>query len=239
MNRLGHLIWIAVATAVGLAASFVFGDWLSLPVDLYYLIYFSMVGALFLVYVRRTRLDVLAWIKRRARIGVLLGIVFGLSMVQFVWSQPATERLSGDLLAWAIFWRGIVYGAVDGLLLFTLPWLITWRAFGGEQRGLPGKLGAALAAWCFILLATTGYHLGYRDFRSEKILQPNIGSAISALPTLISANPLASVLTHVMVHVAAVVHAPQGALFLPPHREKTEISDQHESHWRDEQAARR
>ena len=45
MNDARHLIWIALGALVGFGASFIFGDLLTLPLDLYYLIYFAIVIA--------------------------------------------------------------------------------------------------------------------------------------------------------------------------------------------------
>jgi hypothetical protein len=50
-------------------------------------------------------------------------------------------------------------------------------------------------------------------------MEPNIGSTIGAVPTLLSANPVASPLSHVFLHVTAVLHSPETDLFLPPHRD--------------------
>lgn len=93
---------------------------------------------------------------------------------------------------------------MDGLLLFSFPWIVTWRAFDAESGGFRRKLGAGFVSWLLTLFVTTVYHLGYSDFRSEKIIQPNIGSAIMAVPTLLAANPVASPISHVIMHVAAV-----------------------------------
>lgn len=213
-----HLIWIPAGMVIGFASSFLFGDLLTLPFDLYYFIYFLIVGGFFAFYVRRTKLDLGRWAAKRIVWGMVLGVLVGAVMVQHVLSLPATEQFNRVFLAWAVLWRGVVYGTVDGILLFTFPWLVAWRALGGEARSLAGKAAVSLLAWVFILVVTTAYHLGYRDFRSEKIMQPNIGSTIAAVPTLLSANPFASVVTHVFLHVAAVVHSPQTSLFLPPHR---------------------
>jgi hypothetical protein len=57
-----------------------------------------------------------------------------------------------------------------------------------------------------ILLITTTYHLGYRDFRSSKIVMPNLGSLIGPVPTLMTANPVASAISHVGLHVTSVLH---------------------------------
>ena len=55
---------------------------------------------------------------RDARLGWgnVLGLVVGAVMVMNVVSRPETEQLTGVMLAWAVLWRGVVYGAVDGLL---------------------------------------------------------------------------------------------------------------------------
>jgi H+/Cl- antiporter ClcA len=60
--------------------------------------------------------------------GILLGLIFGAFMVQNVLSRPETEKFTGPYLAWLIFWRGLIYGAIDGLLLSVFPWIVTWRA---------------------------------------------------------------------------------------------------------------
>jgi len=215
---LRHLVWLPAACLVGFMTAFVFGDVLTLPVDVYYLLYFASVGAFMTWYVRTTGLDVRKWLSRRLVWSVPLGLVVGLVLMQGVLARPETAKLSGALFAWALFWRGLVYGAVDGILLFSLPWVITWRAFDAERRGAGRKVAASVVAWGAILLVTTAYHLGYADFRSSKILQPGIGSAIGSASTLLTANPVGSPISHVLLHVTAVIHSPETDLFLPPHR---------------------
>jgi hypothetical protein len=67
------------------------------------------------------------------------------------------------------------------------------------------------------LVVTSAYHLGYADFRGLKLLRASIGNAIATVPTLLSGNPVASPLAHILLHVTAVIHNPQSDLFLPPH----------------------
>lgn len=215
---MSHLAWIPAGALVGFLTSLVFGDLFTLPVDLYYLIYFSVIIGFLTVYVRTTGLDLRALTSRRLALGIVLGVLVGLFLMRGVLARPGTARLSGGALGWVVFWRGLVYGSVDGLLLFAFPWTVAWRAFDAERRGPARKLGTAAAAWVSILLVTTAYHLGYRDFRSPKIVQPNVGSTIASVATLATGNPLASAVSHVFLHVAAVIHSPETALFLPPHR---------------------
>ena len=215
---LRHLIWIPAGGVVSFLASFVFGDLFMIPVDLYYLIYFVSIIGFLVLYAKATGLVLREWTSKRLGWGIILGLLVGVVMVKNVMSRSETEQLTGGMLAWAVIWRGVVYGAVDGMLLFAFPWIVTWRAFGAESAPLRRKLSATIAAWAFTLLVTTVYHLGYSDFRSSKIVQPNIGSAIMAVPTLVAANPVASPIAHVFLHVAAVLHSPYTELFLPPHR---------------------
>jgi hypothetical protein len=140
-------------------------------------------------------------------------------MVQNVLSRPATEKFTGAYLVWLIFWRGLIYGAIDGLLLSVFPWMVTWRAFDVEKKPLRKKIAFGFLAWFFILVLTTAYHLGYSDFRSKKIIGPNIGNTIISIPTLVSGNPVGSPLVHAIMHITAIIHSPKTELLLPPHRQ--------------------
>jgi hypothetical protein len=219
MNHPGHLKWIVYGVIVGFGASFIFDDLITLPLDLYYLIYFGIIFAFFTIYIKRTQLNLREWFYRRWVWGILLGLVFGALMIQNVLSRPATEKFTGPYLVWLIFWRGLIYGAIDGLLLSVFPWVVTWRAFEVEKKPLGKKIAFGFLAWLFILVLTTAYHLGYSDFRSKKIIQPNIGNTIISIPTLVSANPIGSPITHAIMHMTAMIHSPKTELFLPPHRE--------------------
>jgi hypothetical protein len=188
-------------------------------VDLYYFVYFAIVIAFFSIYIKRTRLNVREWFSRRLIRGVLLGVIFGALLVQNVLSRPETEKLAGGYLIWSVLWRGLVYGAIDGLLLSSFPWTVTWRAFDVNSKPMGKKIAFGFLAWVMILVVTTAYHLGYSDFRSQKIVQPNIGNTIMSAPTLVAANPIGTPITHAAMHLTAVIHSPQTELFLPPHRD--------------------
>jgi hypothetical protein len=212
-------VWIPAGAIVGFLASFLLGDMITLPVDLYYLLYFSVVLGFLAWYVRRTGLDLSLWLSRRLPLAITLGLLGGVVLMRAVLARPETPQLEGAALAWAIAFRGVAYGAVDGLLLFAFPWVVVWRALAAERGGWARRIRASGVAFVAMLIVTTAYHLGYRDFRSAKILMPNVGSAIAAVPTLVAANPLSSTLSHVVMHVTSVVHSPGSDLFLPPHRE--------------------
>jgi len=84
MNGARHLIWIVFGILVGFGVSFIFGDLLNLPLDLYYLIYFGIIIAFFTVYIKKTQLGLKEWFSRRLIWGVILGLAFGAFMLQNV-----------------------------------------------------------------------------------------------------------------------------------------------------------
>jgi len=219
LNSCKHLVWISFGALAGFLASFIFGDMLSLPLDVYYLVYFGIIIVLFFIYVRKTRLSLKRLFYKRFLWGIALGLLVAAVMAQNVLSRPETARLSGAFFAWAVFWRGLVYGVIDGLLLTVFPWVVTWRAFDGESKRPAKKIALSLLAWIFIIVTTTAYHLGYSDFRSKKIVQANIGNTIMSLATLIPANPIGTPIAHAALHITAVIHSPGTELFLPPHRD--------------------
>jgi len=100
-------------------------------------------------------------------------------------------------------------------------WMVTWRAFNVEKKSLSKKIAFSFVAWFFILVVTTAYHLGYSDFRSPKIVQPNIGNTIISLPTLISVNPIGAPITHAMMHIAAIIIFQNRPFFTSPQRLKS------------------
>lgn len=218
MPGVPHLGWIPAGAAVGFAVAFLLGDAEPVPVVLYHAVYFAAVLGFLAFYARTTGLDLAARAGRRLVPALLLGLLGGAVLVAGVLGRPGSP-FPPDAVPWGdLLWRGILYGAVDGLLLLAFPWLVAWRALGAEEGGWRRKALASAVAYAGVLLVTTAYHLGYADFRSRQIVQPNVGATLGAVPTLVSANPVAGPVSHVALHVAAVLHVPDSDLYLPPHR---------------------
>jgi hypothetical protein len=192
-----------------------------LPRDLYYGIYAVAVLALFVLWARATRQPLGAMVRRRWLLAVVLGIVFAIVLsVIVVRGEPASAGPEGMALAWAVLWRGVVYGAVDGLLLSAFPILAVFAAAEGSRwRGSRGGTAAvAAAALLATLVMTAGYHLGYSDFRSSKLTRPLVGDLAWSVPTLVTLNPIGAPIAHAGMHVTAVLHSPETDTVLPPHR---------------------
>jgi hypothetical protein len=212
-----HLAWIMASAMVAFTWSYVFTDLLDIPAPLYHGLYFAVVAGLVLLYVRTTRADIHALLRRRLARAVVFGIVVGLVLVRRVLQDPPSAGASGAWYAWDLVWRGVLYGVVDGVLLSAFPWLVVWRAFDGESASLVDRVKLHAVVVVSVVLMTSVSHAGYPEFRGDKLVQANVRSIIASLPTMVSGNPIASPIAHVILHVAAVTHSPTSDLFLPPH----------------------
>jgi hypothetical protein len=217
-----HLVWLAGGGAMSFAVPFVFADQLGVERDLYYGIYVAFVVALFLGWVRDTGQSLRALIGRRWRWTIGLGLAAAVASVFIaLGAEESTGHPGGIEFAAAIVWRGLVYGAADGLLLSAFPILVVFAALAGTR--LRGRRGGFLAVGAVALAAsmlmTATYHLGYSDFRSEKLRKPVTGDVVWSAPTLATLNPLGAPIAHSALHVTAVTHSYDTDLFLPPHGE--------------------
>jgi hypothetical protein len=70
-----------------------------------------------------------------------------------------------------------------------------------------GHVAVGALALAASLAVTATYHLGYADFRSEKVRKPVTGDLVWSVPTLVTLNPVGAPLAHAGLHVAAVTHS--------------------------------
>jgi hypothetical protein len=122
--------------------------------DVYLAIYFIVVLVGFAAYAAATGLDVRATLRRQWKLGVVLGIVFGVALVRNVLSEDATPRPLGAYYVFELIWRGGIYGAVDALLLTVLPRLVVYRALGGHLTSWRRR-GAYFAASLMLVITIT------------------------------------------------------------------------------------
>ena len=210
-----HLAWLGGGLALAFLVPFVLADRLGLQQDVYYGVYAAVVGLLFLEWLRDTGLPERATLSRRWPAGLVLGLAAGAVLAAVVLREPSTARPEGAELVLAVVWRGVVYGAADGLLLSVFPILVVFAAF--RARTWRAKAVAGAAALAASLAFTAVYHLGYADFRSEKVAKPIGGDLVWSAPTLLTLSPVGAPVAHAAMHVTAVLHAYETDVFLPPH----------------------
>jgi hypothetical protein len=206
--------------AMAFLVPFVLADQLGLQRDIYYGIYAVAVVGLFVAWARDTDESLRGMLARHWGWAVALGvIVAGLGALIAIGAEDTGSHPGGISFVAALAWRGVVYGAADGLLLSAFPILLVFAAFRDSR--LRQRAGGLIAVGAVALVAslamTAVYHAGYADFRSSKLRKPVTGDLVWSAPTLATLNPVGSPIAHVGVHIAAVTHNYDTDLFLPPH----------------------
>jgi D-alanyl-D-alanine carboxypeptidase len=220
LSRHRHWRWLAAGLLLSFLIPFVLTDLVSLNRDLYYGIYiaavFGFVGA-WIGWANESPRRVLT---RNWRAGVGLGLLFVGAMVAIVLNQSPTSHPDGLEFAAAIVWRGVLYGLADGLILSAFPILAVFAAFAGTRTLMRwrGKAAVGALALGVSMLFTAVYHLGYSDFRGEKLRKPIAGDVVWSVPTLATLSPFGAPIAHAGLHVTAVVHSYDTDVFLPPHK---------------------
>ena len=212
--------WLLGGLVLAFGVPFVFADLAGLQRDLYYALYVSSVFAFVGVWARQTQQPIRAFLTRRWQWAVPLGVAAGALLALTVLREPSTPHPQGVTFVGAILWRGIVYGAADGVLLSVFPILAVFALFAStpmRERSKRAVAGIGVLAMVASLLFTGVYHVGYPDFRGSKVKRPLTGDVMWSVPTLMTLSPLGTPIAHIATHVTAVVHSYDTDLFLPPH----------------------
>ena len=218
LSTIGAVVWVALAALVGFVSAATFSSLLRWERGPFVLAHAAVTIIFLTVYVARTSVRPLRQLQRRWLPGLLVGLLAGAVLAHGVEGQEASPRPAGSALAGALVWLGVVYGTLDALLLTVVPVLTVY----GNRPAEDLKQGASRVRWGALsllasLAVTAAYHLGFAEFRNAGLVQPLIGNGIVTLAYLLSGSPLAPVLAHVIMHVAAVLHGMGTTAQLPPH----------------------
>jgi hypothetical protein len=217
---LRHFVWLAGGMLVGFLVPFVLGDRIGLQRDVYYGVYAATVVALFVGWSRDTGQSLREMCARRWKLAVVLGLVAAGAMAFIATRQDVSGPHPGGVtLVGSVAWRGVVYGAADGLLLSAFPILLVFAAL--KKTKLRKRAGGVIAVGAVAIAAsmamTAVYHAGYSDFRSSKIGKPVTGDLVWSIPTLATLNPIGAPIAQIGLPAGAVLHNYNSNLFLPPH----------------------
>jgi hypothetical protein len=214
-----YLGWIAAAGFLGFAISSVFASFLHLPRKIFLLPYVGLSSLFLYAYLKWSGLSVPDLIWHHWVWGLVGASVLAAFTIKNILSQPASARAQGFALGFDLLWSGVIYGLVDALLLSVLPVLATWQAFSllDLTTNWPGKLLAGGLGILASLFVTVAYHLGYPEYRGKGLFGPVIGNTMMTLGYLITTNPLAAVLSHMVMHITGVLRGPASVVQLPPH----------------------
>ena len=219
INWWAYLIWIPAASLLGFLITYIFAGILRWQRSIFLIPYVVLTTLFVYTYARWSNLNLTGMINNNWGWGIIGAIIASLLLVRAVLRQPVSPRSQGKALILKLIWLGLIYGAVDSILLSVLPVWITWQAFSSFDFAatLIGKIAIGVLAFILSEVVTVAYHWGYPEFRSKSVKQPVIGNGICTLAYLLSMNPLAAIGSHVVMHIAAVWHGPKQTVQLPPH----------------------
>jgi hypothetical protein len=207
----GQCIWLCALALGSFLVSWLFSDLLRLPRTAYVAIFAIGTGAFLYGYVQWSNLNTATFISYQWPQGLIVAVVSGLAVVALVpwlvrWQSlallpppgPRGRQLISILLV-----DGVVNGAAEAMLISVLPVLIVWQAltpFPWFQQW-PGSTLASIIAFAVSLIIVTLHHLGFRELRCHLIIFVIGGNAVFTLAYLLTVNPLAAVVAHVMMHI--------------------------------------
>jgi hypothetical protein len=214
-----YLTWVVAAGVLGFAISTIFAGILRLPRNVYLIPYIGLSALFLYAYVRWSGLSIGELLQHNWVWGLVGAILLAVFVVRNVLSQPVAPRSRGTALVLDILWSGVAYGLTDALLLTVLPVVATWQAFTllNWTAAWPGKILVGILAMLGSSIVTAAYHLGYPEYRGTGMRGPVIGNSTMTLGYLLTNNPLAAILSHISMHIAAVLHGPASVTQLPPH----------------------
>ena len=216
----GELGWIAAAAGLGFAVTAIFAGQFQLPRPWVVLVLACAVAGLAVAYSRWHGLDIPDLIRHRWVWATVRGFLLGAVLVLLALQRDPTAPDRGSALAFDLVWLGVVYGTFDALLLNVVPMMAAWRAFTdlGWTRNWRGRIGSGVLATAANLLVTVTYHLGYPEFREPaELAGPLTGNLMIGLGYVFAPNPLTAVISHIILHIAAVLAGTEGPVQLPPH----------------------
>jgi membrane protease YdiL (CAAX protease family) len=172
-----------------------------------------------ITYMRWSRLNPGTLIREHWVPGVIGGAVVGAFGVWTVLHQPSSPGPEGFMLIFDLFWLGLVYGTVDGLFLSVLPVFAIREALTelGWTKGRSGRTIVGLSSLAGSLAVIAIYHLGYPEFRGPQVIFPTVGVGVMSLAYVATGNPLSALISHVAMHLAAVLYGLESVKQLPPH----------------------
>lgn len=152
------------------------------------------------------------------RAGIMGAAVATLFLMWKVQQYSPSAVPEGVQLVLTLVWVGAIYVAIDGLLLNVLPVLIVYRAWPvGVNQPRQMLIIRGLLALTASIVVTVAYHPGYTEFHGVFILWVIVGNSIITSTYLLTDSPFSAIVTHVIMHIVAVLHGMETVLMLPPH----------------------
>ncbi len=198
-----HIFWVLAVCLFVFAVPYISLYILKINNDLFYFL-FLVTGIFFLwIYKKRSKIKVRSALKSGWALGIILALFIGLSFISFNMTDYSDITTTlGNKGVFAIFWRGIVYGLISGILISAFPFIAVWRAVAGSNPGSFRKFITIVVAFASILLTSASFSAGTSGFDKDKIAESVKMNLVAGLPTLLSGNPLASPIAGAFLRVS-------------------------------------
>lgn len=218
VDRDSPMLWVTLAGASGFASSAIFSWLLHWDRGRFVLAYAGVTLAFLTLHAMSAGVHPLVQLRRRWAAGLIVGVLVGAALAYGVAQQAPSPRPEGRALVASLLWLGLVYGGLDALLLTVVPVLSVYGSRSADSLSrAPARMMWAALSLLASLAVTAAYHLGFVEFRGPSLIQPLIGNGLVTLAYLLAGNPLAPIIAHVTMHVAAVLHGLATTVQLPPH----------------------
>ena len=144
---------------------------LGLQHDLYYLIYFTFALGYLGWSATKSHIAWRAVLRRNIWWSLGLGALVAFAVARQIMGGDGTPHPQGGFYGFELVWRGVVYGAVDAMILFVFPAVVAYLVLRGNRKGLGRKAAFAGLVLLFSLVVSTSYHLGYSTYRGSEAVQ--------------------------------------------------------------------
>ncbi|HPM01585.1 MAG TPA: hypothetical protein PK816_05445 [Candidatus Cloacimonadota bacterium] len=213
------ILWLIGASVIGFGMSAIFSGWLKLSRRIFLIPYIAASGLVLFLFLNNNPIVSNEFWFHNWDWGLAASIIAGAFLIKNVLSQPYSRTEKGMSLYLDLVWFGLAYGIIDGLFLNVLPVVAVLNIFSDSNLSgnIPGQILIGFLALMASLIVTLFYHLGYPEFRNKSVILVLLGNTIITLTFIISGNPLSAVLTHTVMHMAAVFRGPETTIQLPPH----------------------
>jgi hypothetical protein len=127
----------------------------------------------------------------------------------------------------------VLHGAAEATLISVLPVLIVWRALSPLPwfQQWPGAALVPILAFAASLLVIGAHHLGYPEFRGSLLFYVTVGNALLTLVYILTMNPLAAVVGHIMLHMGGEFQRIKVPLRRSKHIQQTQPAAVHDEGW--------
>lgn len=213
-------LWLLGGLAIGFAMPSIFAGLLQLPRDFFIIAYVIAVGAFLSLYIRQNSIKISAILRHRLVWGLVASVPLSFYAAQTVLIQPSSQAPQGVELAFDLLWSGIVYGGLDGVFLSVFPVYAMWQVMrikGWTNNGFKEKAATGALALAASLLMIAVYHLGYPELQGPQVIMVVLGVGVMSLAYIVTGNPTVAIISHIVMHIVAVLHGAESVAQLPPH----------------------